>query len=142
MVFALNDNLLENYNPNEDKNYMSPQMLEYFNNKLIKWRHEVIEKAASEDKAVHEGIGREPDHVDEAVNEVAFENEVLSFLNRDRGLLFEIENALTKIEQGSYGFCEITGEPIGVARLDAWPIATLSISAQEEKEQSEKKRQA
>lgn len=126
--------ILKNYHPQQDEEYMSPRMLEYFKQKLLNWHDELLRKTKLEDKAIHQGLGREPDHVDSAVNEVALENELLPGINHDLDLLAQVEDALTRIEEGDYGYCEKTGEPIGVARLEAWPIATLTIEAQEEKE--------
>ncbi|AIF80642.1 TraR/DksA family transcriptional regulator [endosymbiont of Acanthamoeba sp. UWC8] len=138
MINTQSDKQPRSYDFSDDEEYMSPQMLEYFKQKLLNWHDELLRKTREEDNAIHQGLGREPDHVDSAVNEVALENELIPGINHDRELLAQVEVALSRIEQGDYGFCSVTGEPIGFARLDAWPIATRSIEAQEEEEKNNK----
>jgi DnaK suppressor protein len=127
------------YKPENDPEYMSSTMLAYFKQKLLNWRHSLIADENKFESAVHEGIGQEPDHVDLAVPEVRLENELLPNLNREMTLVTAIEQALERINDGSYGYCLETGEEIGVARLEAWPVATLCKEAQEAMEEQARK---
>jgi RNA polymerase-binding transcription factor len=124
----------DRYRPSEDEEYMNPRQLEYFRQKLLKWREELMaeaQKTLNELRdEVHQEIG---DEADRATRE---SDHALELRTRDRyrKLLPKIDAALKRIEDGSYGYCEETGEPIGVARLEARPIATLSVEAQERRE--------
>jgi len=127
-----------NYKPTEKEAYMNPVMLEYFRRKLQQWKLEIVKEA---DDLLHElkdeGGMQEPDIADRA----SVETEVaLEFRTRDRQrkLIGKIDEALERIERGEYGFCEETGEPIGVKRLEARPVATLSVEAQERHERLER----
>ncbi len=117
---------------------MNPVMLEYFRLKLLRWKAELVREAES---TVHETLQgtelQKPDLVDRASEETDHALE-LRTRDRERKLIAKIEEALLRIEDGSYGFCEETGEPISVGRLDARPIATLSIEAQERHERKER----
>jgi DnaK suppressor protein len=124
----------DRYQPSEDEEYMNPRQLEYFRQKLLKWREELMaeaQKTLNELRdEVHQEIG---DEADRATRE---SDHALELRTRDRyrKLLPKIDAALKRIEDGSYGYCEETGEPIGIARLEARPIATLSVEAQERRE--------
>lgn len=127
-----------NYKPTEKELYMNPEMLEYFRLKLIAWKEEIVKEA---DMLLHElqeeGGMQEPDITDRA----SIETEVaLEFRTRDRQrkLIGKIDEALDRIERGEYGYCEETGEPIGIKRLEARPVATLSVEAQERHERLER----
>jgi DnaK suppressor protein len=128
----------QNYKPSEKEKYMNPVMLEYFRHKLLHWKDEIVREA---DHMLHElkdeGGMQEPDIADRASmeTEVAIE---LRARDRERKLISKIDEALERIERGEYGFCEETGEPIGVKRLEARPVATLSIEAQEHHERIER----
>jgi len=127
------------YNPNKDKKeYMNPIMREYFRNKLISWRSELIRESAD---TIHHTLQetelQQPDLADRASAETDHALE-LRTRDRERKLVSKINEALIRIEQNEYGFCEETGEPIGVARLEARPVATLSLEAQERHEKMEK----
>ena len=127
-----------NYKPTEKEAYMNPVMLAYFQHKLLEWKAEIVREA---DMLLHElqaeGGMQEPDITDRA----SIETDVaLEFRTRDRQrkLISKIDEALERIERGEYGFCEETGEPIGVKRLEARPVATLSVEAQERHERLER----
>ena len=127
------------YNPNKDKKgYMNPIMLEYFRQKLIAWRSELIhESAETIHNTLQETELQQPDLADRASAETDHALE-LRTRDRERKLISKINAALEKIEDGSYGYCEETGEPISIARLEARPIATLSLEAQERHERKER----
>ena len=126
------------YKPTEKEKYMNPVMLEYFRHKLQVWKDEIIKEAdALLNELKDEGGMQEPDIADRAT----IETEVgLEFRTRDRQrkLLGKIDEALERIERGEYGYCEDTGEPIGIGRLEARPVATLSVEAQERHERMER----
>jgi DnaK suppressor protein len=126
------------YRPSDDEPFMNPMMLEYFRLRLLRWQsellHESNETLAS--MAVDGGM-QEPDLADRASAETDRALE-LRTRDRERKLLSKISAALLRIEDGSYGFCEETGDPIGVKRLEARPIATLSLEAQERHERMER----
>ncbi len=127
------------YNPAKDKgDYMNPVMLEYFRQKLIKWRSELL-KESSETIAhtLQETELQKPDLADRASAETDHALE-LRTRDRERKLISKINSALERIDDDEYGYCEETGEPIGVARLEARPVATLSLEAQERHERMEK----
>jgi DnaK suppressor protein len=128
-----------NYDPEKDKGkFMNPMMLEYFRQSLISWRAELIRESA---ETIHNTLQstelQKPDLADRASAETDHALE-LRTRDRERKLISKINEALERIEQGEYGFCEETGEPISVARLKARPIATLSLEAQERHERLEK----
>lgn len=129
---------LAGYKPSEKEPYMNPRMLEYFRQKLVVWKEEIIKDA---DATLHdlqdEGGLQEPDIADRASveTEVALE---LRARDRQRKLIGKIDEALDRIRNGEYGYCEETGEPIGIKRLNARPVATLTIEAQERHERREK----
>jgi DnaK suppressor protein len=128
-----------NYDPKKDKaGYMNPVMLEYFRHKLLDWRSELLAESQETIKDTLQGTElQKPDLADRASAETDHALE-LRTRDRERKLIVKINEALLRIDDGSYGFCEETGEPIGVARLDARPIATLSLEAQERHERLEK----
>lgn len=127
------------YNPMKDKGkFMNPVMLEYFRKKLIQWRAELLKES---EETIHNTLQgtelQKPDIADRAAAETDHALE-LRTRDRERKLIMKINEALLRVDDGSYGYCEETGEPITVARLDARPIATLSIEAQERHERLEK----
>ncbi len=126
------------YKPSPDEEYMNPQQLEYFRLKLIKWREDLMEEAQETLNNLRDDSYKEVgDEADRASRE---SDHTLELRTRDRyrKLLRKIEQALERIDDNSYGYCEDTGEPIGVARLEARPIATLTVDAQERREMKEK----
>lgn len=127
-----------NYKPTEKEPYMNPVMLEYFRQKLIAWKEAIIKDADSTLQDLQdEGGLREPDIADRASveTEVALE---LRARDRQRKLISKIDEALERIRTGDYGYCEETGDPIGIKRLEARPVATLTIEAQERHERMER----
>ena len=131
--------LTPDYDPEKDKGeYMNPVMLEYFRHKLNQWKQDLI-KESSETIAntLQETELQKPDLADRASAETDHALE-LRTRDRERKLISKINEALLRIDDGEYGYCEETGEPIGVARLKARPVATLSLEAQERHERMEK----
>ncbi len=126
------------YVPRDREEFMNPVMLEYFRLKLLKWKIELLREA---ENTVHDTLQgtelQKPDLVDRASEETDHALE-LRTRDRERKLISKIDEALLRIGDGSYGYCEETGEPISVGRLDARPIATLSIEAQERHERKER----
>jgi len=127
------------YNPKKDKGeFMNDIMGEYFRQKLIKWREELLRESSETIHVTLQGTElQKPDLADRASAETDHALE-LRTRDRERKLISKINEALLRIDEGTYGFCEETGEPITVARLDARPIATLSLEAQERHERLEK----
>jgi len=127
-----------NYKPTEKEDYMSPKQLEYFRLKLIAWRQELMQEAQETlDNLRDQSYQEVGDEADRANRESEHGLE-LRTRDRYRKLLRKVEQALERIDDGSYGYCEDTGDPIGIKRLEARPIATLSIDAQERREMKEK----
>ncbi|HVY02312.1 MAG TPA: RNA polymerase-binding protein DksA [Caulobacterales bacterium] len=125
------------YVPSDDEPFMNERMRAYFKKALIKWRDEILEESKSTIAALQEDTLALPDLADRATSETDRGVE-LRTRDRQRKLIAKIEDALRRIEDGSYGYCEETGEPIGVGRLIARPIATLSLEAQERHERRER----
>ena len=125
------------YRPSEDEDFMNDFQREYFRQKLIRWRSELLKEADETLLHLQEGGLQEPDIADRAQAE---SERALELRTRDRArkLITKIDAALHRIEDGSYGYCEETSEPIGIRRLEARPIATLSIEAQERHERLER----
>ena len=127
------------YNPKNDKGeFMNPVMLEYFKQKLLDWRSELLRESSDTIKNSLQGEQlQKPDLTDRASAETDHALE-LRTRDRERKLVKKINQALERIEEGEYGYCEETGDPISIARLDARPVATLSLEAQERHERAEK----
>ncbi len=125
------------YRPSEDDEFMDPRQTEYFRQKLLRWRNDLLREADGTLASLSQGGIHEADITDRASVET---DRALELRTRDRArkLVSKIDQALLRIEGGSYGFCEETGEPIGLRRLEARPIATLSIEAQERHERMER----
>ncbi|MGI9490819.1 MAG: RNA polymerase-binding protein DksA [Geminicoccaceae bacterium] len=133
----MSDLITEEYRPSEDEPYMNEQQQEYFRRKLISWREEILRGSSETLRQLKEEDNRLADMSDWA----SFETErsfQLRARDRERKLLSKISAAIERIDDGSYGYCEETQEPIGLQRLEARPIATLSIEAQERHERREK----
>jgi DnaK suppressor protein len=127
----------KNYRPTEDEPYMNQSQRDYFRRKLISWRDEILRGSNETLRQLKEEESRVADMSDWASFETE-RNFQLRARDRERKLLSKIDEALRRIEEGTYGFCEETQEPIGLRRLEARPIATLSIEAQERHERREK----
>jgi len=125
------------YKPSEDEPFMSPRQLEYFKKKLLDWKEEILRESRETVGHLQKETENHPDLADRASSETDRSLE-LRTRDRQRKLISKIEEALRRVEDGSYGYCEETGEPIGLARLDARPIATLSLEAQERHERRER----
>lgn len=118
---------------------MGPLQREYFRQMLLRWREELLEESSQTLQDLQEGTIQEPDLADRASAETD-RLLVLRARDRERKLISKIDAALRRIEDGSYGYCEETGDPIGLRRLEARPIATLSVEAQERHELRERTR--
>ncbi|WP_300298701.1 RNA polymerase-binding protein DksA [Ferrovibrio sp.] len=129
--------LKANYRPTESESFMNPRMKEYFRRKLLAWKEEILRESNQTLQHLQEDTTQEPDIADRASTETDRALE-LRTRDRQRKLISKIDAALKRIEDGSYGYCEETGEPISLKRLEARPIATLSIEAQERHERRER----
>ncbi len=126
------------YRPSDDEPFMNPVMLEYFRLKLLRWQAELLQESNETLASLQvDGGMQEPDLADRASAETDRALE-LRTRDRERKLLSKIQAALQRIDDGSYGYCEQTGDPIGVKRLEARPIATMSLEAQERHERLER----
>ena len=129
--------LPDGYRPSESEPFMNERHRTYFRNKLVAWKEEIIRQNHETLHILHEDSAQHADLADRATSETDRALE-LRARDRQRKLIAKIDAALARIEEGAYGFCEETGEPIGLKRLDARPIATLSLEAQERHERREK----
>ncbi len=129
--------LPRNYRPTDDEPFMNAKMREYFRRKLMRWRDELMRETGETISHLQEESLASPDLADRASSET---DRALELRTRDRGrkLLTKIDDALARIEEGTYGYCEETEEPISIRRLEARPIATLSVEAQERHERIER----
>lgn len=131
-------NLPEDYRPSEDETYMNPKELEYFKQKLLRWREQLVEESLEISEQLKEKSLRLPDIVDQGALET---DKALKLRTRNRylKLINKINDALERISNGTYGYCKKTGKEIGIRRLEARPTAPLSLEAQERHEQAEKR---
>ncbi|WP_109664018.1 RNA polymerase-binding protein DksA [Roseicyclus mahoneyensis] len=129
--------LPDDYRPAEDEPFMNERQLEYFRRKLITWKNELLDESRGTVESLQDGTRNIPDIADRASEETDRALE-LRTRDRQRKLISKIDGALRRIEEGEYGYCEVTGEPISLKRLDARPIATMSLEAQERHERREK----
>ena len=127
----------ESYRPSEDEPFMNERQVEYFRRKLVGWKDDILRESRETLSHLQTETENHPDLADRASSETDRALE-LRTRDRQRKLISKIDEALRRIEDGSYGYCEETGEPIGLARLDARPIATLSLEAQERHERRER----
>lgn len=125
------------YKPSQDEEYMNDLQIEYFRQKLLSWKKSLVNQSEDTLEDLRQGGLNQPDDIDRASLET---DKALDLRTKDRArkLISKIDDALARIENGTYGFCEETGEPIGLERLEARPVATLSIEAQERHERMEK----
>lgn len=130
-------NLPKDYKPTDSEKYMSAKQLEYFRRKLTAWREELLQESRETIDHLREENWHESDIADRASLETEAGVE-LRTRNRYLKLISKIDAAIKRIDDGTYGYCEETGEPIGIKRLEARPVATLSIEAQERHEKMEK----
>ena len=136
-VVPANIVLPENYRPSDAEPFMSPLQRHYFRMKLLNWKEEILRQTRETLQGMHDETVQYADLADRATSETDRALE-LRARDRQRKLISKIDAALSRIEDGTYGYCEETGEPIGLKRLDARPIATLSLEAQERHERREK----
>ncbi|HEY3718886.1 MAG TPA: RNA polymerase-binding protein DksA [Roseiarcus sp.] len=129
--------IADGYKPSDEEPFMNDRQKEYFRRKLITWRDSIIAESKETLAALQNESENHPDIADRASSETDRAIE-LRARDRQRKVIGKIEAALARIEDGSYGYCSETGEPISLRRLDARPIATLSVEAQERHERREK----
>jgi DnaK suppressor protein len=129
--------LPEDYRPAEGEPFMNDRQLEYFRRKLLVWKQELLSQSAETIDNLQDSARNVPDLADRASEETDRALE-LRTRDRQRKLVAKIDAALRRIENGEYGYCEMTGEPISLRRLDARPIATMTLEAQEKHERREK----
>lgn len=127
----------ENYRPSADEPFMSLKQQAYFRRKLIEWKESIQREAQGTLSQLQVDSLREPDLTDRASSETDWSIE-LRTRDRQRKLISKIDAALRRIDEGEYGYCEVTGEPISLGRLEARPIATMTVEAQERHERNEK----
>ena len=132
-----NRKIPEDYRPTEDEPFMSNRQRAYFRGKLLAWRHEILRSTKETRQHLHDESSQHPDLSDRASTETERAVE-LRARDRQRKLIAKIDAALTRLDDGTYGYCEETGEPISLKQLDARPIATLSVEAQERHERRER----
>ena len=125
------------YVPAEDEEYMNSKQIDYFRQLLLQWKKSILTASEGTLQSLQDGPIREPDLNDRASSETDWGIE-LRTRDRQRKLIAKIDSALRRIEEGEYGWCEVTGEPIGIHRLIARPIATMTVEAQEAHERREK----
>ena len=130
-------NLEGDYVPSPDEEYMNARQTEYFRNLLIEWKQSILAASKGTLQQLQDGPMREPDLTDRASSETDWSIE-LRTRDRQRKLIAKIDAALRRIDENEYGYCEVTGEPIGIGRLIARPIATMTVEAQEQHERREK----
>jgi DnaK suppressor protein len=125
------------YKPNDDEPFMNDRQREYFRGKLLTWKEEILKEAKETLVTLQSESENHPDIADRASSETDRAIE-LRARDRQRKLIAKIDAAIARIDEGSYGYCEETGEPISLKRLEARPIATLSLEAQERHERNER----
>ena len=130
--------LPKNYKPTQKEKFMNAKMKEYFRQKLINWKNELLRESSQTLNNLQNENEAKPDITDRASEEIdrSFE---LRTRDRERKLINKIDAAIKRIEDGSYGYCDETGDPISIKRLEARPVATLSLEAQEMHEKAEKR---
>lgn len=125
------------YTPGEDEEYMTGRQLDYFRVLLLEWKKSILSASEGTLQSLQDGPIQEPDLNDRASSETDWGIE-LRTRDRQRKLIAKIDSALRRIEEGEYGWCEVTGDPIGISRLIARPIATMTVEAQQAHERREK----
>lgn len=129
--------LPEGYQPHDAEPFMNERQLTYFQHKLLQWKADIQAEAKATLNTLKEGPIKEPDQTDRAASETDWALE-LRTRDRQRKLISKIDAALRRIESGEYGYCEISGEPISLKRLEARPIATMTLESQERHEREER----
>ena len=129
--------LAPDYSPSEDEEYMNPAQQDYFRMLLLEWKRSILTAASATLQSLQDGPIREADLNDRASSETDWGIE-LRTRDRQRKLIAKIDSAVRRIDAGEYGYCEVTGDPIGLKRLVARPVATMTVEAQEAHERREK----
>ncbi|MEM6902218.1 MAG: RNA polymerase-binding protein DksA [Pseudomonadota bacterium] len=129
--------LPKGYQPSDKEEFMNPVMLEYFRQKLLDWKAELVKESSETLISLQDGGLQEPDIADRASAETDRALE-LRTRDRERKLISKIDEALLRIDEDEFGYCEVTGEPISIKRLEARPIATMTLEAQEQHERKER----
>jgi DnaK suppressor protein len=137
MASPVGENLLAGYRPTADEEFMNPRQLAYFKRKLLDWKESILQEAAGTLETLKAEPLREPDVTDRASSETDWGIE-LRTRDRQRKVIGKIDAAVRRIDAGDYGYCEVSGEPISLQRLEARPIATMTLEAQERHERDEK----
>ncbi|THD36716.1 MAG: RNA polymerase-binding protein DksA [Sphingomonas sp.] len=135
--FDLPANDADGYRPSADEAFMNPRQQAYFRQKLLKWKEAILKEAETTLSQLQVEPLREADLTDRASSETDWSIE-LRTRDRQRKLIAKIDAALRRLEEGEYGYCEVSGEPISLGRLEARPIATMTVEAQERHERNEK----
>ena len=137
-LFKIMTKLQKNYKPTQKEKFMNAKMKEYFRQKLVSWKKDLLKESSQTLNNLQNENEARPDITDRASEEIdrSFE---LRTRDRERKLINKIDAALQRIEDGSYGYCDETGDPISIKRLEARPVATLSLEAQEMHEKAEKR---
>ena len=125
------------YRPSPTEEFMNPRQQAYFRRKLLDWKDSILRESRETLVQLQEDSLREPDVTDRASSETDWGIE-LRTRDRQRKLIAKIDAAIRRIDEGEYGYCEVTGEPISLARLEARPVATMTVEAQERHERNEK----
>ena len=128
---------LKSYRPSEKEPFMNDRQRDYFRAKLLAWKEEILRESKLTLQALQEENVNHPDLADRASSETDRAIE-LRARDRQRKLISKIDAALRRLDEGEYGYCEVTGEPISLGRLEARPIATMTVEAQERHERNEK----
>ena len=135
--FSVQANDGDGYRPSPDEPFMNPRQQEYFRDKLLRWKEAILKEAETTLSQLQVEPLREADLTDRASSETDWSIE-LRTRDRQRKLISKIDAALRRLDEGEYGYCEVTGEPISLGRLEARPIATMTVEAQERHERNEK----
>ncbi len=133
----MSTSVVNGYRPSNDEEFMNERQQDYFRGKLLDWKRDILRESQGTLNNLQEDDNHMPDVSDRATSETEKALE-LRTRDRQRKVISKIDSALRRIEAGEYGYCEETGEPIGIGRLDARPIATLSLEAQERHEREER----
>ena len=132
-----NEEMDPHYRPSANEEFMNSRQQAYFRRKLLDWKESILRESKETLTQLQEDSMREPDVTDRASSETDWSIE-LRTRDRQRKLISKIDAAIRRIDEGEYGYCEVTGEPISLARLEARPVATMTVEAQERHERNEK----
>ena len=139
LIIKMTSRVPKNYKPTQKEKFMNAKMKEYFRLRLIDWKNELLKESSQTLANMQKEENTAKSDITDRASEEIERSFELRTRDRERKLINKIEAALRRIKEGSYGYCEETGEPIGIKRLEARPVATLSLEAQEIHEKQEKK---